>query len=620
MSFGISPYVLGFGASFGASLLLTPAVRAIARRVGWVAKPRADRWHARPTALMGGLAIVAAFLVALGMGEVAHVVTHGRLLVVCALTMAVLGFVDDRIQLRPYTKLIGQLVAAIAMTSFGLAFPWTPWLPVNQAITIFWLVGVTNALNLLDNIDGLSSGIAAIAALFLAVLHASEGQVSDAFLCLSFAGSVLGFLVYNFNPASIFMGDSGSLFLGFFLGGAALYAPRSNSGGVIGILAPPVLLLAIPILDTTLVTITRKLNGRPVSQGGRDHASHRLVALGLSERNATLVLYALALAAGGIAILMRVMPESLTLAALPVVALAVLVIGIYLARVRVYTPVAEVTGALETRALIPTFSDFTYKRRIFEVVADYTLILLAYYGAFLLRFDGELVAPHWVRFRASIPLVTATQLLVFLAAGIYGGIWRYTGLRDIRRLALTVVAATAAGALVAVFATGELRGFSRVVFVIDGLLLFFGTAALRFSFRLLHDEISARRQLPDHKRVLIYGAGDGGEFLARALLNNADLAMKPVGFIDDDPNKEGRVVHGLAVLGSYKRIGNFIESFEVTEILVSTRAISDDRAHQITALAATLGARVRRARWVLEDIVDGTPPPPPVRNSDGDVR
>lgn len=604
-------YLIPFALAFVAALIATPLVRALARRIGWVARPRADRWHAKPTALMGGVGIVAAFLVSFLYGEATHAVKRGGLLVLCSLSMAMLGFVDDRIQLRPYTKLIGQLLAAIALTAFGLEFPWTPWSPLNQAITVFWLVGVTNALNLLDNIDGLSSGIAGIAALFLAFLHGAEGQYSDAFLCLSFAGAVGGFLVFNFNPASIFMGDSGSLFLGFFLGGSALYAPRAHSGGVIGILAPPVLLLAIPILDTTLVTVTRKLNGRPVSQGGRDHASHRLVALGLSERNATLVLYAMATLSGCVALSLHLLPSGISFLALPALGIVLAGIGVYLAKVRVYTPVSECgDGPVSPRATIPTYADFNYKRRIVEVIADYTIILIAYYGAFLLRFEGEPVPQHWYRFRASIPWVSATQLVVFLSAGIYGGIWRYTGTREVRRLGMAVAAATVAAAFVAVFAQGELKGFSRVVFVLDGLLLFLGTAALRFSFRVVHDRIAAARVRPDHKRVLIYGAGDGGESLARALQGNLELQMRAVGFIDDDPGKEGCIVHGLPVFGPNTPMAEYAKDLGAEEILISSRTISDSRALDLRSHAEALGMRVRRARWLLEEVVDGTPPPP----------
>ena len=178
------------------------------------------------------------------------------------------------------------------------------------------------------------------------------------------------------------------------------------------------------------------------------------------------------------------------------------------------------------------------------------------------------------------------------------------------RSGLAVLAATVAAGFVAVFAQGELRGFSRVVFVLDGILLFLGTAALRFSFRVVHDRISASRVSTEYKRVLIYGAGDAGESLARALQGNLELQMHPVGFIDDDPSKEGCIVHGLPVFGPNTPMGECVQSLGAQEILISSRTIGDLRALELRAHLELLGVKVRRARWLLEEVVDGTPPPP----------
>ncbi len=150
-----------------------------------------------------------------------------------------------------------------------------------MAVTIFWLIGITNAINLLDNMDGLAAGISAIAAGFLAANFAGNGQTTEAVMLAVFAAALVGFLVYNSNPASIFMGDCGSMFVGFFLASSALLSAAGDRGrSFLVVIAVPVLILFIPIFDTTLVTVVRKLSGRAASQGGRDHTSHRLVALG----------------------------------------------------------------------------------------------------------------------------------------------------------------------------------------------------------------------------------------------------------------------------------------------------------------------------------------------------
>ncbi len=586
------------GITFALSLVTTPVVRAVARRTGFVAKPRADRWHSKPTALMGGVGIYAAFLVVFLVLYSRGIIPRGALLVVCASSMAVLGFVDDIVQLRPYAKLVAQIVAAVVLTAFGLALPWTPWQPINQAITVVWLVGVTNAMNLLDNIDGLSSGIGAIAALFIAYFFYASGHTGEAVLLATFAGALLGFLVFNFNPASIFMGDSGSLFIGFFLGGAALYHPQGGGQNrLFSVLAAPVLILAIPILDTTLVTVTRKLHGRPVSQGGRDHTSHRLVALGLSERGATVTLYVLAIVSGLIGVVAWKAPTAVSAGVVPLFVLAVLFIATYLGRVKVYAPVPD-EGAAKGRAVVPTLVNFNYKRRVLEVFLDFAMIVLASYSAFLLRFDGQLSEPEWTLFLKSLPIVVSVQITTFLLTRMYGGAWRYTSIADVRRMFTSSVLAMVATVAAIAVAFGGLTGFSRGAFVVEGLLLFLGVAATRVSFRLMRDYFVSRADSKKKTRVLIYGAGDAGELLLRELRNNESLGLHPVGFVDDDPRKVGDVIHGLRVFSSAS-MSKVLRDLSIREVVVSSTRVEEERVANVDRLCADMEVKLRRARFEL---------------------
>src|ERR1700716_3884198 len=207
-------------ASFILALGLTPVVRALARRGGFVAKPKIDRWHKKPTAMMGGvgiwLAVVVTYVVL-----VPHT-GQGWVVIGAASFLFLVGLVDDLLHIKPYQKLIGQVIGAAIVVNYGLVLPWTRSLPVNMLITIFWLIGITNAINLLDNMDGLATGIAAIASCFLTYNFLTGNQMTEAAMMGVFAAALLGFLVYNSNPASIFMGDSGSMFIGFFLAGGAL--------------------------------------------------------------------------------------------------------------------------------------------------------------------------------------------------------------------------------------------------------------------------------------------------------------------------------------------------------------------------------------------------------------
>ncbi len=329
-----SPFFIAF-ISFVAATAATYAVRAAAHRFGFVAKPKSDRWHKKPTAMLGGVAIFSATIL-IYFGFVPK--TSESLVVVAGSTILFfVGLVDDILHIKPYQKLIGQFIGVAVVIGFGLVLPWTHWELLNIAITTFWLVGITNAINLLDNMDGLSAGIAAIAAFSLAIGFGASGQTAELLFLSAFIGALVGFLVFNFNPASIFMGDCGSMFVGFLLASSVLMTDEGGrSRGIVSILAVPALILFVPIFDTTFVTVLRKLWGRKASQGGRDHTSHRLVALGLSERNAVLLLYGLALLAGLISIFVRETSPVQSVAIITVFTLILTLIGVYLSKVKVY--------------------------------------------------------------------------------------------------------------------------------------------------------------------------------------------------------------------------------------------------------------------------------------------
>ena len=265
------------------SVVCTLVVRSFAVSRGYVAKPKSDRWHKRPTAMLGGVAIFAATV-----GVYFLLVPHSRdslVVIGGSAFLFLVGLVDDLFSIRPYQKLIGQLIGAGILVLYGLKVPLTGFELVDIWLTVFWIVGITNAINLLDNMDGLAAGISAIAATSLAINFAVNGLTNELLLASALIGSLVGFLAFNFNPASIFMGDCGSMFIGFLLSGSVLLNQvGGRSCGIFAILAVPVLILFIPIFDTTFVTVLRKLWGRKASQGGRDHTSHRLVALGLTER------------------------------------------------------------------------------------------------------------------------------------------------------------------------------------------------------------------------------------------------------------------------------------------------------------------------------------------------
>jgi len=314
---------------------LTPLVRAASWRRGFVARPTSDRWHKRPTALLGGVAI---FVSVVGVElSLVPLSPQARVILGASALLFLLGQVDDLVGLKPFQKLIGQLLGAVVVVSFGLILPCSGSPAIDGAITILWLVGITNAVNLLDNMDGLAAGIAAIASGFLALVLFGNGRTADALLLAVFGSALVGFLVYNANPASIFMGDCGSMFVGFFLAGSALLIPLGGRPpGSVTLVAVPVLILLIPIFDTFFVIVLRTLAGRPIAQGGRDHTSHRLVALGMSERHAVWMLYGFAAVSGLLSLLVQNLPLAACLGVVLGFMILPVLLGVYLARVKVY--------------------------------------------------------------------------------------------------------------------------------------------------------------------------------------------------------------------------------------------------------------------------------------------
>ncbi|MCC6164913.1 MAG: hypothetical protein IT182_16310 [Acidobacteria bacterium] len=576
--------------SFVLVLLVTPLVKRVAVQTGLVAVPKADRWHRTSIPLMGGVGIVIAALAAAAIGMPTTMPVW--VLLGCATGLAVVGFVDDVRVLRPQTKLFLQIFAAGVMTIVGLQFQFTGVAVLDMLITLVWLVGITNALNLLDNMDGLAAGIAAIVAAFRLAFFLMDGQLEGAMLASVLLGACLGFLVYNFNPASIFMGDTGSLFLGFMVAGLSLVGGWPYSRGTTLVLVLPVLVVLVPIFDTTFVTIARVLAGRPVSQGGRDHTSHRLVALGMSERQAVITLYALATAGGVIAWLSYRYGLSYGAVLALLLVLATALFGIFLGRLQVY-PEGEAPSGV---ALL--LADFTYRRQVLTVAIDTVLIVIAYYTAYLLRFE-EGVRSEQAIFARSLPIVLLTQVLAFLALGTHRGIWRYTGLWDLIRLAQACAAGTVLSVL-GVLGLYRFEGFSRAVFVIHGVLLFLLIAATRVSFRALDSAL--RRDSPDAEPVLVYGAGKGGLLVMRETRENPELGWRVVGFLDDDPSKHTTRVEGVRVFGGFDVMASAVRETGATRVVLSTPKLPAERRRILQQACDELDVVLVEARLRFERV------------------
>ncbi len=286
----MSPFLLMAASALIIAIGGTPLVRYAAMQLGILDEPSARKLHHAPVPLMGGAAIYLAFIVALAVWGERSYVNEVVGIFVGATLVSLIGALDDSRGVGSYLKLAFQIAAACILILSGVQVRlFNGFLDI--ALTLLWVVGITNAFNLLDNMDGLSAGVATVASAFFTLLAAMSGQYLVGTLAAALGGACVGFLVYNWNPARVFMGDTGSLFLGFLLAavGIKLRFP-ANSASITWMI--PVLILALPIFDTSLVFLSRLRRGRnPLTTPGKDHLSHRLANLTGSQREAVLLCY-----------------------------------------------------------------------------------------------------------------------------------------------------------------------------------------------------------------------------------------------------------------------------------------------------------------------------------------
>jgi UDP-GlcNAc:undecaprenyl-phosphate GlcNAc-1-phosphate transferase len=583
-------YALALAAALG----LVPLCRSLAVRAGYVASPKADRWHQRRTALLGGIAIAAVTLGGAALGGLAPALP---VMLAGGTAVFLLGLCDDLVGLMPATKLVVEVVIAAVFVFFGYRLHWVESLTLDAMLTLFWIVGITNAFNLLDNMDGLCAGTALIvaAALLVSPGHSLDGARAQLLILLM--GALSGFLLYNFNPASIFMGDSGSLVIGLLLATLALVPEpgRHYEAGLLSTIGAPVLLLVIPIFDTALVTVLRLLSGRSPSRGGTDHFSHRLVAIGLPERTAVMVLWVLAALGAAIGVRLQNSGEGLWGAIAVLFVLAMAIFSVYLSRVQVYETADF--SLVRSGRMTPLVTELLYKRRAAEIFLDVCLAAVCYYLAYRLRFETQ-YSVNFPQFLASLPIVVAVQVVALYTVGVYRGTWRYFGLMDSVTFAKAVVAATVT--IVAALAfLYRLENYSRGVFGIYAALAMLALTGSRASFRLISEFVQRRRA---GQRLVVYGAGSAGALAVRELLNDGQHRYSMCGFIDDDPATWRTRVQGYSVLGGQERLVALAEAAAVDCVVVSPRIIQDERLRAIEQLCDAYGIALTRLHLRFERV------------------
>ena len=585
-------------------VLVTPLIIVFAKKTGIISLPQADRWHSRPTALLGGIGIfigVVSGVIWLGLlGSIHSGLVFGAVLIFAS------GLYDDVKGLRPYVKLVIHIIAAVLVMSSGV-FVGKGFLPgyIAIPITLLWVVGITNAMNLLDNMDGLCTGISGIIGLFLGINFLLNDQSMLSLLSFAVSGAAFGFLIYNFSPARIFMGDSGSLVLGFILSAVALMGTYETKSPLLLSLGVPLLVMSLPIFDTTLVTVGRKYLNRPISQGGKDHTSHRLIALGYSERKSVLVMYGVAILGGGIAIGLTYLNLSISLLLVVMSLILFVGTGAFFSRIKVYS-VEEYDSLFKYNhgkhvTLIQTL--LMHKRQIVEVFVDSILVMYSLYFAAWLQFGGAIPPDFTAIYPSLVMVLLPYSLIVFLVFRFYSDIWRYLTVGDSVRFVTAV--GTLALSMFLFMPLLDIFDLQFTTVIIFSIVLFLLLSVFRLSERLLFT-LQRNVSTGDNQiltRVLLVGAGDTGSIALREIIQNKKLNLKPIGFIDDDPSKKGARIDGYLVMGGTTSINDIVASKQIDKIIISITDVGREKLKSIYSLCEKTGKPVLRARISFETLI-----------------
>lgn len=565
-----------------ACVAVMPFVIKLAKYKGWVVFPRNDRWHKKPTALMGGIGIFVAFTITMAcVGGISE--TNYWIIYAAAVVMFLVGWADDIWEVKPVIKLLAQIACSFVLIYNGYIFGGGMLEWAGIPLTFIWVIGITNAINLLDNMDGLAGGISAIVAIVSGTLAVLNNEYALAGFAFAIAGSTIGFLFYNFKPALIFMGDSGSLFLGFSLSflSIAVQGKMGSSSPVLMLLIP-ISLMAIPIMDTTLVTIKRLAAGRRIDQGGKDHTSHRLVALGLSEKKAVLTLYIISAIWGVLCLLMyRIQVNSLFLCVLLLIIFSV-AFSLLLSKVKVYNESPEKLSYLEKRGL-KIENNFTFRFFLLhkKLMIGLCTDILIIYCAFL--FANKATQVNLKYDYIVLATFICVKITVLYLSNLYYRMWRYMEVLEVAGYFIFICIATII-LVVILYMKDRTSVYTLYFFMFDFLLTFTGIIFSRLFYRSVSELINRNRN--SEKKVIIYGAGDSGYLLIKEILQNHRHELKPIGWIDDDPSKYNQLLYGYKIHGGKEQLLTICKKFKPDMVLISTRAIDQQAEDELRDLLA----------------------------------
>lgn len=495
-------------------------------------------------------------------------------------SMLAVGAVDDIIALRPVWKLVMQTMIAIGVVVLGPRLIMTGWPALDKAIAVFWLVAVTNAFNLIDGLDGLASGIGIISSAAIAAIALYYGDQSLGGYALAIVGALCGFLVFNAHPASIFMGDTGALAVGFLLGEFSLRVGYAARESPLAAYFVPGLVILVPLLDMAIVSLSRMATGFAISRRGLDHSHHRLRSLGLSDWKVVTLAWTVASLGAALGVAIAVVKGSYLRLLLPLFGLPFALLGIFLLDL---TFDAQPPGIMyrSLPQVARTILNIGYRRPLVNMALDGVVISAAYFTTFVIYWNF-----HVTYGVAHVLLLELRWILVCgwigcLAAGVYKGIWRYTGPSDIFRY---VKAALITVVLVKLISFWHPIMMSRQLLAVFAILLVNLIAVSRISFRMLREGLL--RLGGSGSRVLIVGTGANAVLAAEGLVSGQHGAYRLVGFIGDDSFKWGRLIVGRPVLGALSDIEHVYEHNQFDQIVIAAESgLQDEQLAQVQSFA-----------------------------------
>ena len=624
----LAPFAIVFLAALALTLVLTPIVREINRRLGMVDKPDPRRINKVPIPRGGGIAL---FLGLFGSFMVYVLVTgsrwigsgvgtHPLRITLLASAVFLLGLADDKWSLPPKLKLLGQIAVAFATWAWGGLGFHTLWPSIppalDCALTMFWIVGAVNAFNLIDGLDGLASGIALIAVLGMAGALAFSGCPDQTMFHLAFAGALVGFLRYNYNPASVFLGDSGSMLIGFLVATLPLATQAANSFLVsVGV---PLLAMGVPIFDTALAILRRSIrhlifrrmatelsdgDSDKVMTADHDHLHHRILrAVGLNQRKAAWTLYLLTL--GAVAIGLAGMALKSKSAGLWLFAFAAAAVIVFrdMARVELFDAGRLLSSYARDRS--------TALRRRWARLAVPLLVafdLLALTGAFFVMLYAMKIPVTKTCIRIGLPIRISTVFAALVFFRIYVTVWSRATAANFVWLFLACAAGSLAGSIGVYYApqieTPEIIGatllYPLLCFVFLSTVRIFRPLVRGVFYALDCSRLKARK---DVSRVLVYGAGLRYRSFRRELVRNTSANDRiVVGLLDDDILLRGQFIGGVKVLGTLMEAPEIVNRVNADAVVIACE-VTDDWLKVIRKTLAPTGVKITHFNFIEKEI------------------